>query len=102
VTECKIKKYYLTYSKVCVFVCLGDGLDKVGRLAEVVGLQFFFQGSIRGLREQGLFLQYSQDSCAKYRLSSSVKPIIPRNTKFRLFREIAQAVYLVYKFRESK
>jgi hypothetical protein len=55
----------LTYGKVCVFVCLGDGLDKVGRLAEMVGLQLLLQGSIRGLREQGLFLQYSQDSCAK-------------------------------------
>jgi hypothetical protein len=60
----------LTYGKVCVLVCLGDGLDKVGRLAEVVGLQLLLQGSIRGLREQGLLLQYSQDACAKYRLST--------------------------------
>ncbi len=55
----------LTYGKVCVFVCLGDGLDKVGRLAEMVCFQLLLQGSIRGLREQGLLLQYSQDSCAK-------------------------------------
>jgi hypothetical protein len=84
-SDCKIIIYCLTYGKVCVLVCLGDGLDKVGRLAEVVGLQLLLQGSIRGLREQGLFLQYCQDTCAKYRLSASVKTYFAKNEIFACF-----------------
>jgi hypothetical protein len=57
----------LTYGEVGIFVSLGDGLDKVGRLAQVVGLQFLLKGPVRRLREQGLLLQYGQNTCGHLR-----------------------------------
>ena len=49
-------------SKVCILVRLCHRLHKVGRLAQVVGLQFVLKGLVGGLRKERLFFEDCEDT----------------------------------------